>query len=73
MKKTHRDHHHDFDILCTVSKTVGSLFFTDCSFIFSFYVEPLDIGFYKGSLFLEMLSSIGVDLSVILFLMRDSH
>ena len=47
--------------------------FTDCSFIFSFDVELLDIGFNKGSLFLEMLSSIGLYLKVILSLTKDSY
>ena len=60
-KETHRGRHLDFDIRCIASKTAVS---TDFSFIFSFDVEILDPGFHKLRLFLEMLSSIGLDLSV---------
>ena len=60
-KETHRGRHLDFDIRCIASKKAVS---TDFSFIFSFDVEILDPGFHKLRLFLEMLSSIGLDLSV---------
>ena len=60
-KETHRGRHLDFDIRCIASKTAVS---TDFSFIFSFDVEILDPGFHKRRLFLEMLLSIGLNLSV---------
>ena len=46
---------------------------TDFSFIFSFDVELLHPGFHKGRLFLEMLSSIGLDLSVSLSFTKSSY
>ena len=46
---------------------------TDRCFTFSFHVEFLDIGFRKGSLFLEMLPSIGLDLSVIISFKKDLY
>ena len=70
-KKNHRDRRLDFDIQCIASKTTGNPFFTDLSFIFSFDVEVLDPGFHKGRLFLEMLSSIGLDLSLSISLMSS--
>ena len=60
-KENHRGRHLDFDIRCIASKTAVS---TDFSFIFSFDVEILDPGFHKRRLFLEMLLSIGLNLSV---------
>ena len=60
-KENDRSRHLDFDIRCIPSKTAFS---TDFSFIFSFDVEILDPGFHKRRLFLEMLSSIGLDLSL---------
>ena len=60
-KENHRGRHLHFDIRCIASKTAVS---TDFSFIFSFDFELLDPGFQKRRLFLEMLSSIGLDLSL---------
>ena len=59
-KENHRGRHLDFDIRCIASKTAVS---TDFSFIFSFDVEILDPGFERR-LFLEILLSIGLNLSV---------
>ena len=60
-KENLRGRHLDFGIRIIASKTAVS---TDFRFIFSFDVEILDPGFHKRRLFLEMLSSIGLDLSV---------
>ena len=70
-KRNHRDHHLYFDIQCIASKTAGNPFFTDFSFIFSFDFELLDPGFHKGRFFLKMLSSISLDLSVSLSLIKE--